>query len=97
MIIIFVFIFLNINYFFFSLMSKINCNLPDKKVIDGSKNIILENENLKLLKIELNKGNNLIDYFVEIGVNPEICLNDFLYEKNINDLNKEEYKNILKP
>ena len=97
MIIIFVFIFLNINYFFFSLMSKINCNLPDKKVIDGNKNIILENENLKLLKIELNKGNNLIDYFVEIGVNPEICLNDFLYEKNINDLNKEEYKNILKP
>ena len=51
-------------------MSKINCNLPDKKVIDGNKNIILENENLKLLKIELNKGNNLIDYFVEIGVNP---------------------------
>jgi hypothetical protein len=56
-----------------------------------------ENENINLLKSELNKANNLIDYFVVIGINPDICLNDFLYEKDINELNKEDYKNYFKP
>ena len=56
-----------------------------------------ENENIKLLKSELNKANNLIDYFIVIGLNLNICLNDFLYEKDINQLNKDEYKNYFKP
>ena len=56
-----------------------------------------ENENIQLLKSELNKANNLIDYFLVIGINPNICLNDFLYEKDINELNKEDYENYFQP
>ena len=36
---------------------------------------------------ELNKGNNLIDYFLLMGIEPSICELEDLYELNIKDLN----------
>ena len=48
------------------------------------------------LKEELDKANNLVDYFLIIGVEPSVFLNDWLYE---NDLGKifELYKDKLRP
>lgn len=39
------------------------------------------------LKKELDKGNNFIDYFVSIGINPNLIFDDFLYENNLSTLN----------
>jgi len=45
---------------------------------------------LNNLKTELDKGNNLIDYFITIGLSEEIIFNPFLYENDITILNKSE-------
>ena len=37
-------------------------------------------ENLAKLKFQLDKGNNLIDYFVICGIKPSICRNENLYK-----------------
>ena len=51
-------------------------------------------ENLSKLKYQLDKGNNLIDYFVICGVKPSICLYENLYKFN----DKNYLNNIqLKP
>ena len=51
------------------------------------------------LKEFLNKGKNLIDYFLIIGTKPEIFLNSWLYESDISTLNnnysEEIYPQIL--
>ena len=39
------------------------------------------------LKQFLDRGKNLIDYFVVIGSNPEIFLNSWLYESDLSTLN----------
>ena len=50
-------------------------------------------ENLAKLKLQLDKGNNLIDYFIICGVKPSTCLNENLYK-----FNNEDIRNIqLKP
>ena len=36
-----------------------------------------DKDNLNKLKSELNKGNNFIDYFLILGLDPKICLKDF--------------------
>ena len=56
----------------------------------------LEDEEYIKLKDELDKANNFIDYFLVIGVEPEIYKKEWLYENDINELNKE-YKQFLKP
>ena len=53
-------------------------------------------ENIQKLKSQLECGNNLIDYFFVCGVNPNICLNDDLYNFNDKDY-FIKLKNILKP
>lgn len=45
---------------------------------------------------ELNKGNNLIDYFLLMGIEPSICELEDLYELNIKDLNTK-YKSSFTP
>jgi len=49
---------------------------------------------LNNLKTELEKGNNLIDYFITIGINEEIIFNNFLYENDVATLNASE---LIKP
>ena len=51
-----------------------------------------ENANFKTLKLELNKGANFIDYFVEIGVDPSIYKKGWLYDNDITleELNKKQ-------
>lgn len=42
------------------------------------------------LKKELDKGNNFVDYFVTIGLNKDLILEEFLYENDLNTLNCSE-------
>ena len=55
-----------------------------------------EDEDFNKLKDELDKANNFIDYFLVIGVEPEIYKKDWLYENDIDELNKN-YKEHLEP
>ena len=55
-----------------------------------------EDEDYNKLKDELDKANNFIDYFLVIGVEPEIYKNEWLYEHDIDELNKN-YKEQLEP
>ena len=48
-------------------------------------------ENIKKLKSQLEGGNNLIDYFLVCGVNPNICKEKYLY-----DITNENYLDNLK-
>ena len=62
--------------------------------IDQDK-IIKEREYQKLVE-ELNKANNLLDYFLVIGVPPEILVQNWLYHSSIDELNSK-YKKELEP
>ena len=42
---------------------------------------------IKALKDDLDKANNFIDYFLVVGLSPEIALKDWLYEAEIDELN----------
>lgn len=53
----------------------------------SSKPKVLNFPELDSLKDDLDKANNFIDYFLVIGLNPEIALNDWLYEAEIDELN----------
>ena len=54
-----------------------------------------EKEYQKLVE-ELNKANNLLDYFLVIGVSPDIFLQNWLYQSYLEELN-EKYKKELEP
>ena len=62
----------------------------------SSENSFSENDDYKHLKEELDKGNNFIDYFLVVGVEPNIFLNRWLYDSDLETLNKD-YKNKLEP
>jgi hypothetical protein len=49
---------------------------------------------LKNLKSELDKGNNLIDYFLTIGIGEDLIFNKFIYDNDLNTLNNSE---LIKP
>ena len=55
-----------------------------------------KDEDFKHLKEEMDKANNLIDYFLIVGVDPEIYKNDWLYNCGYEEL-KKKYKNKLEP
>jgi len=48
------------------------------------------------LKEELDKANNLVDYFLILGLEPNIFLNDWLFENDLDKIN-ELYKDKLQP
>ena len=52
-----------------------------------------EEEN-KHLQEELDKANNLVDYFLTIGLEPNIYLNKWLYENDVNTLNTKYIKRM---
>ena len=49
-----------------------------------------EDKNFQQIKEELNKASNFIDYFLIIGVEPNIFKNDWLYKDGFEELNKKE-------
>ena len=55
-----------------------------------------KDEDFKHLKEEMDKANNLIDYFLVVGVDPEIYKNDWLYKCEYEEL-KKKYKDKLEP
>ncbi len=56
---------------------------------------LIENAYQKL-KDELNKANNLIDYFVVIGVPPQVFQKSWLYKSDLEELNTK-YQKELEP
>ena len=71
---------------------------PRKSFIDKENFLtnLKKNEDFKHLKEEMDKANNLIDYFLIVGVDPEIYKNDWLYNCGYEEL-KKKYKNKLEP
>ena len=55
-----------------------------------------KDELLKEVEDKLNLGHNFVDYFLTIGVDPNIFKEKWLYESNISELNNK-YKDELKP
>ena len=53
-------------------------------------------ESLQKFKEKLNSGQNFVDYFFTVGLDPEISLQSWLYEASINELNST-YKEQLSP
>ena len=71
-----------------TLENKENNNIDQDKIIK-------EREYQKLVD-ELNKANNLLDYFLVIGVPPEILIQKWLYQSTLEELNSK-YKKELEP
>ncbi len=63
---------------------------------EESEDSLNEDEDYNKLKEELDKANNFIDYFLVVGVEPEIYKNDWLYECDVDELN-HKYKEQLEP
>ena len=63
---------------------------------EESEDSLNEDEEYNKLKDELDKANNFIDYFLVVGVDPEIYKNNWLYECDADELNKK-YKEQLEP
>ena len=57
---------------------------------------IEKTENFTKIINDLNLGNNFIDYFLTIGIEPLKCLSNFIYKISVNSLNKN-YKKKLVP
>lgn len=49
-----------------------------------------QDEGINSLKKELDKGNNLVDYFVIIGIKQDLIFEDFLYENKIEIINSSD-------
>ena len=67
----------------------------DEKSVGSNDSIENDDDYIKL-KEELDKANNLIDYFLILGLEPNIFMNKWLYENNADILNKV-YKDKLQP
>ena len=62
--------------------------------IDSNEDFI-NTKDFKKLKEELNKGTNFIDYFLIIGIDPEIYTQEWLYSNDFEELNENfKEKNI---
>ena len=75
--------------------SKSKNNTENKNIKERKEKEQNEKEYHKLIE-ELNKANNLLDYFLVIGVPPEICLQEWLYQSDLSELNTK-YKKELEP
>ena len=71
-------------------------NITENKNIKEQKEKVQNEKEYQKLVEELNKANNLLDYFLVIGVPPEICIQDWLYQSDLSELNTK-YKKDLEP
>ena len=67
----------------------------DEKSVGSNDSIENDDDYIKL-KEELDQANNLIDYFLILGLEPNIFMNKWLYENDLDTINKV-YKEQLKP
>ena len=67
----------------------------DQKSEDSNDSVENDDDYINL-KEELDKANNLIDYFLILGLEPNIFMNNWLYENDLNTINKV-YKEKLQP
>ena len=77
-------------------MAEIKSN---KEILFDEKKKIEEleaNNDFKNIKSELDKGYNFIDYFLVIGLEPEIYRNKWLYEEDFTEI-QEKHKDEIKP
>ena len=72
-----------------------NSNKSSQKIKDQKDKEQNEKEYQHLVE-ELNKANNLLDYFLVIGVSPEIINQSWLYQSDLDEL-KTKYKKELEP
>ena len=75
-------------------LEEINDCLGDHKA--DSENSASEDDDYKHLKEELDKANNFIDYFLVVGVEPNVFMNQWLYDSDLETLNTD-YKAKLEP
>ena len=75
-------------------IEEVHENFDSKSV--KSNESIENDEDYIYLKEELDKAKNLVDYFLILGLDPSIFLNDWLYENDLDKLN-ELYKDKLQP
>ena len=69
--------------------------IEEDKIIDDKLKELEENKDYKDIKEKLDKGNNFIDYFLIIGLEPNIYKKEWLFKedfKSINENHKEEIK-----
>ena len=71
--------------------------MKNKDIINKKEKEKIQNEKeYQNLVEELNKANNLLDYFLVIGVPPDIFLQNWLYQSSLEELNSK-YKKELEP
>jgi len=75
-----------------------NINIYQNKNIKQFKNIknLDDDKEYKKLKEDIDNGINFIDYFLIIGISPEIFFDDQIYEYSLDEL-KTKYEDKLKP
>ena len=79
---------------------KIEFKEIDEKInerVEKNLKLLEESKDYKDIKEKLDKGNNLIDYFLVIGQEPIIYREKWLYTEDVNTLNekyKEQYYNF---
>ena len=72
-------------------------NMPDEeKFVDDKLKELEDNKDYKDIKEKLDNGNNFIDYFLVIGLEPNIYRNYWLFTEDLKTLN-EEFKDEFKP
>ena len=72
-------------------------NIADEdKLIDDKLKELEENSDYKEIKEKLDKGNNFIDYFLIIGLEPDIYKNEWLFNEDL-EVIKEKYKEEISP
>ena len=67
----------------------------EKKSVDSGLDLT-DDKNFEHMKEELDKANNFIDYFLVVGLPPNIFLENWLYESDIDGLN-EKFKESFQP
>jgi len=78
-------------------MNEINTGQSKSFINEKEKMAELEkNKEYEKIKQDLDKGCNFIDYFLVIGLEPEICKNKWLYEEDLDTINSK-YKEKIKP
>ena len=70
-------------------------SFEENKSVNSNESIENDDDYIAL-KEELDKANNLIDYFLILGLDPKIAMNKWLYQNDLENLTKL-YKDELKP
>ena len=76
-------------------IEELNEGFDEDKSVKSNDSIENDDDYINL-KEELDKANNLIDYFLILGLEPSIAMNKWLYENDLDNLQKL-YKDKLKP